>query len=94
MSRRPSRARRTISFEDLRGMRTRTYVRESSPAQAGADHYGPDTQRAGIRAFCDRWGLSYPEKEYFDTHTGRQADGERTCKRRWQRPRPASMNCC
>jgi DNA invertase Pin-like site-specific DNA recombinase len=74
MTRRPSRSRPQIDFESLRGMRVRSYVRESHPRQAEADRYGPDLQRKGIVAFCDRWGIPHPEKEYFDAATARHVD--------------------
>ena len=75
MTRRPSRQRATIDFESLRSLRTRSYIRESTPRQAEADHYGPDLQRAGIRAFCERFGISAPGREYFDTASGRRVKG-------------------
>lgn len=67
MSRR--RIRRNVSFDELKGKKTRSYIRESSPRQALADRYGPDIQRAGIRDFCDRFELEQPEHEYFDAVT-------------------------
>ena len=75
MGRRRSRERKVVSFEDLRGLPTREYIRESTKAQAGPDHYGPDAQRTGNRAFCDRWGINPPEHTYFDTASGRSVDG-------------------
>ncbi len=71
MTRRPSKARPIVDFDGLRGLRTRSYIRESSLRQVKADHYGPDTQRAGIRRFCERWQLAYPDREYFDASSGR-----------------------
>lgn len=71
MTRRASRAPRVLDFADLRGLRIRSYVRESSPRQAGADHYGPDFQRTGIAQFCDSWQLGRPEREYFETRSAR-----------------------
>ena len=74
MTRRPSRSTTPVDFESLRTMRVRSYVRESSPRQAEADRYGPDLQRSGISAFCDRWATPHPQKEYFDAVTGRSVD--------------------
>lgn len=74
MTRRPSRSRTPVDFESLRAVRVRSYVRESSPRQAEADRYGPDLQRKGISAFCDRWAIPHPQKEYFDAFTGRSVD--------------------
>lgn len=74
MTRRPSRSSTPVDFESLRTMRVRSYVRESSPRQAEADRYGPDLQRKGVSAFCDRWAIPHPQKEYFDAFTGRSMD--------------------
>ena len=74
MTRRPSRSSTPVDFESLCTMRVRSYVRESSPRQAEADRYGPDLQRKGISAFCDRWAIPHPQKEYFDAFTGRSVD--------------------
>ena len=75
MSRRPTKRRPVLDFEGLRGLRIREYIRESSPRQAKADRYGPAVQRSGIRQFREHWGLGEPEREYFDTHTGRRLAG-------------------
>ena len=74
MSRRPSLYQPQLSFEGLRGLRTRAYVRESTARQAGPDHYGPDVQRAGIRAFSERYELLQPALEYFDAASGRSME--------------------
>ena len=74
VSRRPSLDEPSLSFEGLRGLRTRSYVRESTARQAGPDHYGPDVQRAGMHAFCERHGLRAPTVEYFDTASGRSIE--------------------
>lgn len=75
MARRPSRKRPTVDFASLRGRAVRAYIRESTERQAGADHYGPDLQRAGIRTFCDVQGIHQPEREYFDAVSGRSTAG-------------------
>jgi DNA invertase Pin-like site-specific DNA recombinase len=75
MARRRSKVVSFPDFAALQGMPTRAYIRESSKRQAEVDRYGPDTQRAGIREFCDRWGLFQPDKEYFDTRSGRRVEG-------------------
>jgi len=69
------RRHQTLSFDDLRGKPTRSYIRESTVGQAGPDHYGPDLQREGIRKFCERVGLEQPEREYFDTSSGTTTEG-------------------
>ena len=63
------------SFEELRGLTARAYVRESSERQAMADRNGPDIQRSGIRRFCEQWGIPWPVPEYFDTASGRRMAG-------------------
>ena len=63
------------SFDELRGLRLRCYVRESSERQAMADRNGPEIQRTGIRRFCEQWAIPYPEHEYFDAMSGRKTVG-------------------
>lgn len=75
MARRPSRKRSKVDFASLRGLRVRSYVRESTERQAGADHYGHDLQRAGIRQFCEAHQISQAEHEYFDAVSGRSTVG-------------------
>lgn len=75
MARRPSRKRSKIDFASLCGLRVRSYIRESTERQAGADHYGPDLQRAGIRQFCESHDLELPGYEYFDAVSGRSTVG-------------------
>ena len=62
-------------FDELRGLRVRSYVRESSERQAMADRNGPDIQRAGFRRFCEQWGIPFPLPEYFDAASGRKTAG-------------------
>ena len=52
-------------------------MRESTERQAGADHFGPDLQRAGIREYCERNGIPPPEREYFDAASGRSIEGQK-----------------
>ena len=75
MGRRRSREIVRPDWEALRGLRTRQYIRESTLRQAEADRYGPDVQRAGIRAFCEQHDLASPEIEYFDKASGRSVQG-------------------
>jgi site-specific DNA recombinase len=81
VGRRRSRERQATRPEDLRGLRTRTYVRESTERQADADHFGPDLQRAGIQEYCARNGLLPPEHEYFDAASGRKLEGRDSLQR-------------
>jgi hypothetical protein len=64
-----------VTFGDLKGRRVHAYIRESSVRQADADHFGPDTQRAGILAFCAKHALEAPEHWYFDKASGRNVEG-------------------
>ena len=75
MPRRASRVAEVLTFADLKGRRVRAYIRESSVRQADADRFGPAIQRAGIRAFCAKYGLEEPQHWYFDKATGRTVDG-------------------
>ncbi len=81
MTRRPGRPKKYLEFADLRGLRFRAYIRESSGRQAEAGRYGPDIQRAGIKAFCEREGLPQPEKEYFDAASGRSVERRTSLQR-------------
>ena len=74
MARRRSRERTTLRHEDLQGLRTRAYVRESTKAQAGPEHQGPDVQRRWNSDYCTRYGVSPPDFEYFETASGRSAE--------------------
>lgn len=81
MPRRSSRQQVDIDWLDLRGRRTRAYIRESSPHQADADRYGPDTQRNGILALCREFSLEEPEHWYFDKASGRSVRGRTELQR-------------
>ena len=81
MSRRPSRRQRHLDFEDLKSIRFRWYIRESTERQAGADHYGPANQRSVMRQFSERWEIALPDIEYFDTWTGRTVRGRTDLQR-------------
>ena len=63
------------SFDELRRLRVRCYVRESSERQAMADRNGPEIQRAGLRRFCEQWNIPWPLPEYFDAASGRKTTG-------------------
>ncbi len=57
------------------------YIRESTERQAAADRFGPDMQRAGARAFCERYGLTLEDREYFDASSGRTVAGRSALQR-------------
>ena len=81
MPRRPSRARRDLTFGDLAGRRTRAYIRESTARQAEVDRFGPDLQRNGISRFCEEYGLTPPDAWYFDKAFGRSVQGRHELQR-------------
>ena len=81
MTRRKSRQPQLLEFADLRGLRTRAYIRESTTKQAEADRNGPATQRAGILGFCAEFGLNEPDEWYFDKVSGRNVDGRTELQR-------------
>jgi hypothetical protein len=66
MSRRLPRA-----FDELRGLRSRGLVRESTEAQG--DNSGPMVQQREERAFAGKWGLLAPDLFYVDFRSGSDA---------------------
>ena len=44
-----------LTFEDLKGLETRGYVRDSKIDQR--DGFGPDIQQSNIRRFAESYGL-------------------------------------
>ncbi len=58
-------------FEDLKGLRSRGLVRESTEKQGG--HSGPVAQEREERAFAARYGLHEPDRFYTDFKTGSDA---------------------
>ena len=81
MTRRKSRQPKVVEFADLKGLRIRAYMRESTARQAEADRFGPDTQQAGILAFSAEFDLDQPERWYFDKVTGRHVAGRAEIQR-------------
>jgi site-specific DNA recombinase len=58
-------------FEELRGLRARGLIRESTEAQG--ERSGPIVQEREERAFAERWGLTGPDRSYTDLETGSDA---------------------
>lgn len=64
-----SRRRLPRHLEDLRGLRTARWIRESTAGQA--DNFGPDAQRELQDRAIERWGLVDSGVEYSSAHSGR-----------------------
>ena len=58
-------------FEDLKGLRSRGLIRESTEAQG--DRSGPIVQEREVLAFAARWGLRVPDRFYTDLRSGSDA---------------------
>lgn len=69
---RPFKPTSRITFEDLKGLRARGYVRDSSLDQR--DGFGPDIQRRNIVRFADSYGLVLNERCYTEFVSGRSAE--------------------
>ncbi len=60
-----------VSFEDLKGLRARGYIRDSTLDQR--DGFGPDIQRHNIQRFVDSYGLILDDSFYAEFVSGRSA---------------------
>ena len=66
---------RTRTFEDLRGLRAKGYVRDSTLDQR--DGFGPEIQRNNILRFAESYGLVLGTEWYEEFVSGRQATKRR-----------------
>ncbi len=57
-----------VTFEDLRGLRSEGYIRDSTLDQR--DGYGPELQRRAIHNFAKSYGLGLGDAWYTDFITG------------------------
>jgi DNA invertase Pin-like site-specific DNA recombinase len=57
------------SLDDLRGLRYRGWIRESTKGQY--DRHGPESQRENIARFVERYGLVEAGPEFVVAHSGR-----------------------
>ena len=65
-----SNGRRTMTFEDLKGLRAEGYIRDSTLDQR--DGFGPDIQRRNIERFAESYNLAQGNRWYTDFVSGRQ----------------------
>ena len=61
-----------MTFEDLKGLEARGYVRDSKLDQR--DGFGPDIQQSNIRRFAESYGLLLGDRWYTEFVSGRSAD--------------------
>ena len=64
-----NRNNRTITFEDLKGLRAEVYIRESTLDQR--DGFGPDIQRSNEERFAQNYGLILGKRWYTEFVSGR-----------------------
>ncbi len=60
-----------MTFEDLKGLEARGYVRDSKLDQR--DGFGPDIQQSNIRRFTESYGLVLGDQWYTEFVSGRYA---------------------
>ena len=70
---------RPLTFEDLRGLRARGYVRDSTLDQR--DGFGPDIQRHNIERFAESYGLVLDSLWYTEFVSGRHTENRSEFKR-------------
>ncbi len=61
-----------MTFEDLKGLGARGYVRDSKLDQR--DGFGSDIQQSNIRRFVENYGLLLGERSYTEFVSGRSAE--------------------
>ena len=61
-----------ITFEDLKGLEARGYIRDSKLDQR--DGFGPDIQQSNIMRFAESYGLALEDQSYTEFVSGRSAE--------------------